>query len=82
MHIVALVSLVAGMIIGAAVVSYRFRRNWQSQNQQAEDSLQKAQEQEKALRDENESLKQALADAQYTLNETKKELNHLKNTQA
>lgn len=78
MPIVALVSLFAGMLIGAAFVSYRFRRNWNSKMQQRAENLEAAAEQEKNLRLENKALEQKLADTEYALNEKQKELDNLK----
>lgn len=78
MPIVALVSLFAGMLIGAAFVSYRFRRNWSSKMQQRAEDLEARAEEEKNLRLENKALEQKLADTEYALNEKQKELDHLK----
>lgn len=78
MPIVALVSLFAGMLIGAAFVSYRFRRNWNSKMQQRAEDLEARAEEEKNLRLENKALEQKLADTEYALNEKQKELDHLK----
>ncbi|MCD8523375.1 MAG: hypothetical protein LRY66_03930 [Saccharospirillaceae bacterium] len=69
--------MMAGMIIGGAVVAYRLSKRWQQQVKDAEKSLQAIAEQHEQEAAASRELKQKVADLQFQLNQARNELRAL-----
>ncbi|MBU2038817.1 MULTISPECIES: hypothetical protein [Oceanospirillaceae] len=74
-------AIMAGMIIGGALVAYRLSKRWQQQVKDAEKSLQEIADQHQQEVAAARELKQKVADLQFQLNEARNEVRALQDKQ-
>ena len=74
-------AILAGMILGGALVGYSLTRRWQAQVEQAENALKDIAAQHAAERDAGRELKQKVADLQFQLNQARNEIRALSGAQ-
>lgn len=72
-----LLSLVAGLIIGAGITGYWLSTRWRQQIMAAETALAEIAAQHKQQGEENRAFKQQVADLTWQLNDSRKTLRYL-----
>jgi len=69
-----LLAVLGGIVFGGAVAAYQLSGRWRKQTEEVKLALNELVEKHAAEQQENQDLKQEVADLKYQLNEAKKDL--------